>query len=53
MTPIGWGAAALVWCYALAWLFVNNEINILTVRWLNAQPNKTPERAAVAEKPVS
>lgn len=40
MTAIGWGAAALVWCYALVWLFINDEIKILTVRWLDAHPNK-------------
>ncbi len=39
MTAIGWGAAALVWCYALVWLFINDEIKILTVRWLDAHPN--------------
>jgi H+-transporting ATPase len=41
MTAIGWGAAALVWCYALAWMFVNDEVKILTVRWLRAHPAKS------------
>ncbi len=35
MTPIGWASAALVWCYAIAWLFINDEVKILTVRWLD------------------
>ncbi len=50
MTPIGWGAAALVWCYALAWLFINDEIKILTVRWLDAHPNKSPVRFDNADR---
>jgi len=28
MTPIGWGWAALVWGYALAWFLVNDWIEI-------------------------
>ncbi len=28
MTPIGWGWAALVWGYALAWFFVNDWVEI-------------------------
>ena len=53
MTPIGWGAAALVWCYAVAWLFINDEVKILTVRWLNTHPAKTPIRAVSDESSVS
>jgi len=53
MTPIGWGAAALVWCYALAWLFVNDEVKMLTVRWLDAHPDKSVVRADSARSGVS
>ena len=35
MTPIGWTRAALVWCYALAWMLLNDEVKILTVRRLD------------------
>ena len=28
VTPIGWDRAALVWCYALAWFFVNDRIKL-------------------------
>jgi H+-transporting ATPase len=42
MTPIGWGAAVLVWCYALAWMVVNDEVKILTIRWLRVHPSPVP-----------
>ena len=30
MPPIGWGWAALVWGYALAWFLVNDRIKLAT-----------------------
>jgi len=30
MTPLGWGWAAFVWCYALAWFLVNDQVKLLT-----------------------
>jgi H+-transporting ATPase len=53
MTPIGWGPAALVWCYAVAWLFINDEVKVLTVRWLDTHPTKTPIRAVSDEGGMS
>jgi H+-transporting ATPase len=33
MAPIGWGPAALVWLYALAWFVVNDRIKLAT-QWM-------------------
>ena len=35
MTPIGWGWALLVWCYAVAWFLVNDRVKLLTYRVLD------------------
>jgi H+-transporting ATPase len=32
MTPLGWGWAAFVWGYALAWFFVNDRVKLLAYR---------------------
>ncbi len=32
MTPLGWGWAAFVWGYALAWFFVNDGVKLLAYR---------------------
>ena len=32
MTPLGWGWAAVVWGYALAWFLVNDRIKLLAYR---------------------
>jgi len=32
MAPIGWGWAALVWCYALAWWLFNDRVKLLAYR---------------------
>ena len=32
MTPLGWGWAAFVWGYALAWFLVNDRIKLLAYR---------------------
>ncbi len=34
MTPLGWGWAAAVWGYAFAWFLVNDQIKMLTYRFL-------------------
>ena len=34
MTPLGWGWAAAVWGYALAWFLVNDQVKMLTYRFL-------------------
>jgi len=35
MTPLGWGWAAFVWGYALAWALVNDRIKLLAYRILD------------------
>ncbi len=32
MTPLGWGWAAFVWGYALAWFLVNDRVKLLAYR---------------------
>jgi H+-transporting ATPase len=32
MTPLGWGWAAFVWGYALAWALVNDRVKLLAYR---------------------
>jgi H+-transporting ATPase len=32
MTPLGWGWAAFVWVYALAWFLVNDRVKLLAYR---------------------
>ncbi len=40
MTPLGWGWAAFVWGYALAWALVNDRVKLLAYRILD--PTKAP-----------
>jgi H+-transporting ATPase len=35
MAPLGWGWAALVWAYALAWFLINDRIKLLAYRILD------------------
>ncbi len=42
MTPLGWGWAAFVWGYALAWFLVNDRIKLLAYRILD-RTNKTAD----------
>jgi H+-transporting ATPase len=46
MTPLGWGWAAFVWGYALAWFLVNDRVKLLAYRILD--PTKPP---LLAKKP--
>jgi len=57
MTPLGWGWAAFVWGYALAWALVNDRVKLLAYRILDpTKPalltkktrNLTPQIAARA-----
>ena len=32
MTPLGWGWAAFVWGYALAWFFINDRVKLLAYK---------------------
>ena len=47
MTPLGWGWAAFVWGYALAWFLVNDRVKLLAYRILD--PAKPP---SAAKKPL-
>ncbi len=47
MTPLGWGWAAFVWGYALAWFLVNDRVKLLAYRVLDRA--KPP---AAAGKPL-
>ncbi len=40
MTPLGWGWAAFVWVYALAWFLVNDRLKLLAYRIFD--PVKAP-----------
>ena len=40
MTPLGWGWAALVWGYALAWFLLNDRVKLLAYRIFD--PTKAP-----------
>jgi H+-transporting ATPase len=35
MTPLGWGYAAVVWGYALAWFLVTDRVKLLAYRILD------------------
>ena len=35
MSPLGWGWAAFVWIYAVAWFFVNDRLKLLAYRFLD------------------
>ncbi len=47
MTPLGWGWAAFVWGYALAWFLVNDRVKLLAYRVFD--PTEAP---LLARKPV-
>jgi len=47
MTPLGWGWAAFVWGYALAWALVNDRVKLLAYRIFD--PTKAP---LLAKKPL-
>jgi H+-transporting ATPase len=45
MPPIGWGWAAAVWGYALAWWLVNDRVKLCAYRILDPdQPVLSPQR---------
>jgi len=47
MTPLGWGWAAFVWGYALAWALLNDRVKLLAYRIFD--PTKAP---LLAKKPL-
>jgi len=48
MTPLGWGYAALVWGYALAWFLVTDRVKLLAYRVLDPGGKPAPATAAPA-----
>lgn len=44
MTPLGWGWAAFVWIYALAWFFVTDGVKLLAYRILDPVKAAGPRR---------
>jgi H+-transporting ATPase len=56
MTPLGWGWAAAVWGYAVAWFLVSDRIKLLAYRILDparSQPESTQEATAVAAADIT
>ena len=47
MTPLGWGWAAFVWGYALAWFLVNDRVKLLAYRLLDPVGGKTAKAPAL------
>ena len=43
MTPLGWGWAAAVWVYALAWFLISDRIKLFAYRILDTE--KKPHMA--------
>ena len=51
MTPLGWGWAAFVWGYALAWFLLNDRVKLLAYRILDrakAEPGTALEPGQLA-----
>jgi H+-transporting ATPase len=54
MTPLGWGWAAAVWVYALAWFLVSDRIKLLAYRILDPKSAEVLTReAAAGEAPIA
>jgi H+-transporting ATPase len=53
MTPIGWGYAAFVWGYALAWFLVTDRVKLLAYRILDPMKIKTPSNVTPQHANVS
>ncbi len=50
MTPLGWGWAAFVWVYALAWFLLNDRVKLLAYKVLDrVEAESSPETKAKAE----
>ena len=48
MTPLGWGWAAFVWGYALAWFLVNDRVKLLAYWFLDRAKADTPSDATAS-----
>ena len=49
MTPLGWGWAAFVWAYALAWFLVTDRVKLLAYRVLDHIKTETKMEAEAAK----
>jgi H+-transporting ATPase len=50
MTPLGWGWAAFVWGYALAWFLINDRVKLLAYKILDrVKADSNPEAEAKPE----
>ena len=52
MTPIGWGWAAFVWGYALAWFLVNDRVKRLAYRIFDGAKIETRSEANAPMPPA-
>ena len=54
MTPLGWGWAAFVWGYALAWFLVNDRVKLLAYKILDpVKAESEPKKPIEAEPKVA
>ena len=53
MTPLGWGYAALVWGYALAWFLVTDRVKLLAYRILDPAKDTPATNDAIDSATVS
>jgi H+-transporting ATPase len=51
MTPLGWGWAAFVWGYALAWFLINDRIKLLAYRIFD--PVKAQAKPGIRAEPAA
>ena len=52
MTPLGWGWAAFVWGYALAWFLVNDRVKLLAYRILDPVKVQSEREAKAPSGPA-
>jgi len=52
MTPLGWGWAAFVWGYALAWFLVNDQVKLLAYRILDPAKRKPVKAPGLTPQPA-
>jgi H+-transporting ATPase len=51
MTPLGWGWAAFVWGYALAWALLNDRVKLLAYRIFDPVKAEAKPDAKIVSKP--
>ena len=52
MTPLGWGWAAFVWGYALAWALLNDRVKLAAYWILDRADKKTESKRKAGPKPA-